>query len=272
MQIVKHSDQIRESGMRDLAFVATMGALHEGHATLIRRARQLSEDVVVSIFINPLQFNDPEDFEKYPRTPEQDRAIAEKAGASILWLPEASEMYPEDVRQVCAGPVAALFEGVHRPGHFEGVLTAIKRLFDLVQPRWALFGEKDFQQLFLLRQMVHEQGINVGIVPVPTVRETDGLALSSRNLRLSPVDRAAALVISQALRDAAGADTLFAMQEALDNSLMQEPRFVRDYAAIIDESNFELATDETVVKRALVAGWVNGVRLIDNMPMKRAIL
>ena len=271
MQVVKHSSQISESGMRNIAFVATMGALHEGHATLIRRAKELSTNVVVSVFINPLQFSDPDDLEKYPQTPANDRAIAERAGASLLWLPDESEMYPGSLDQVRVGPVAQLFEGVHRGGHFEGALTAVKRLLDLVQPRWALFGEKDFQQLFLVHQMVQDLGIDVEIIPVPTVREADGLALSSRNIQLSQADRQSALVISKALRSAATQETLALMQQELESTLSQEPRFIGDYAAIIDEETFALASDETVAKRALIAGWVNGVRLIDNMPMKRLL-
>ena len=147
------------------------------------------------------------------------------------------------------------------------MLTVVKRLFDLVQPHWALFGEKDFQQLFLIQQMVRELGLGIEIIPVPTVRESDGLAISSRNVRLNEVDRQVALVISRALTNASQATNIADMRKALDETLASEVGFNRDYAAIIDESNFELASDRTFAKRALVAGWVNGVRLIDNMPM-----
>lgn len=267
MQIVTHAEDLLKISVGKIAFVPTMGALHEGHAALIRQARQLCDDVVVSVFVNPLQFDDVNDLEKYPRTPEADAAIAERAGAAILWLPEATQIYPNVVKQISAGPLGGKYEGVHRKGHFDGVLTVVKRLFDLVQPHWALFGEKDFQQLFLIRQMVRELELGIDIIPVQTVRESDGLAISSRNVRLTSADKEAALVISRALKKASQVLDIAQMQHVLDEVLASEPRFIRDYAAIIDESNFELAVEKTVAKRALIAGWVNGVRLIDNMPM-----
>lgn len=267
MQIATHATQWRRSKAQKTAFVPTMGALHEGHATLIRQARKLCDHVVVSVFVNPLQFDDADDLEKYPRSPQADIEIAQRAGATVLWLPQASEIYPDVVEQVTVGPIGTMYEGVHRKGHFAGVLTVVKRLFDLVQPHWALFGEKDFQQLFLIQQMVREQAIEIEIVPVGTVRESDGLAISSRNVRLSEVDRQVALVISRSLTNASRARNVADMRRVLDETLASEAGFDRDYAAIIDESNFELASDKTFAKRALVAGWVNGVRLIDNMAM-----
>jgi pantoate--beta-alanine ligase len=147
------------------------------------------------------------------------------------------------------------------------MLTVVNRLFVLAQPRWALFGEKDFQQLFLVQQMVRDHNLDIEIVTVPTVREDNGLAISSRNVQLSPTDRQVALVISRALTQASKLTGLVAMQRAFDETLAGEAGFIRDYAVIIDESSFELADDKTYAKRALVAGWVNGVRLIDNMSM-----
>mgnify|MGYP003330770564 FL=1 len=135
--------------MAEMGFVPTMGALHAGHAALISAARERSDELIVSIFVNPLQFNDPEDLKKYPRTPEKDREIALNAGATEVWFPTYEEIYPSDPIRIEAGPVGDLFEGTARPGHFSGMLTVVKRLFDLVQPKFALFGEKDFQQLFL---------------------------------------------------------------------------------------------------------------------------
>lgn len=270
MQVVDHLSHVRRSELGPIALVPTMGALHQGHAALIRRAKQFSDSVLVSIFINPLQFDDPSDLEKYPRTPESDIATARESGAQVLWMPEYAEIYPgptEQIEQIGAGHVGTLYEGAMRKGHFEGMLTVVKRLFDLVQPTWALFGEKDFQQLFLIRKMVEERGLNIQIVPVPTVRETSGLAISSRNVRLSPADHQVALVISRSLTNASRMGSVELMQRELDATLAGEPGFKREYAVIIDEDDFSLATDETATKRALVAGWVNGVRLIDNMSM-----
>ena len=241
-----------------------MGALHAGHAELIRRAREISEEVVVSVFVNPLQFENPEDLAKYPRTPERDREIAIDAGATQVWFPTYGEIYPENYLSLKAGPLGDLFEGASRPGHFDGVVTVVRRLFDLVKPDVALFGEKDFQQLALVKQIAGE----VKIVSVPIVRESDGLALSSRNVRLTSEGRAAAPVIYRALSAAEQESTLGAARSRLREVLGEERAFTTDYAEIIDEENFQNAHEETVHKRAIIAGWINGIRLIDNMAMK----
>lgn len=268
MRQITNLNQLLPHEASNIAFVPTMGALHAGHAKLIERARQCSSNVLVSVFINPLQFGDPKDLEKYPRNPEADAVVAEQFGAVILWRPEFKEIYPGQIESISAGPLGELFEGASRKGHFDGMLTVVNRLFNLVAPQWAIFGEKDFQQLFLVEQMVRQQSKKIEIVPVPTVRDVDGLALSSRNIRLSDEDRIAARVISKALINASSANSLTQMQEQLDNTLVQEPRFTRDYSAIIDEDNFALATEQSTAKRALVAGWISGVRLIDNMAMR----
>ena len=230
--------------------VPTMGALHKGHQALIKRARELDKEVVVSIFVNPLQFSDAVDLEKYPRSPETDIQIATLAGATEVWFPNYEEIYPNEPIQISAGPVGDLYEGASRPGHFAGVLTVVNRLFEIVKPSAAVFGEKDFQQLWLIKNHFKK----VEIASVPTVREHDGLALSSRNIRLTESDRAAALIISKALKEPAR------MQEILAT----EPAFKLDYAEIIDEKTFQLASATTQNKRAIIAGWVNGVRLLDN--------
>ena len=267
MQVVDHLNQVYRSELGPIAFVPTMGALHQGHAALIHRASEITQSVLVSIFVNPLQFDDQLDLEKYPRTPTLDIERARDSGAAVLWLPKYDEIYPGSIEQLDAGNVGALYEGATRKGHFAGMLTVVKRLFDLVKPQWALFGEKDFQQLFLIRQMVREFGLGIEIVAVPTVREASGLAISSRNARLNSEDIKVALVISRALTNASRMGTIEMMQRALDETLASESGFKLDYAVIIDEKDFSLATDETIAKRALIAGWVNGVRLIDNMPM-----
>ena len=230
--------------------VPTMGALHKGHQALIKRARELDKEVVVSIFVNPLQFSDAADLEKYPRSPETDIQIATLAGATEVWFPNYEEIYPNEPVQISAGPVGDLYEGASRPDHFAGVLTVVNRLFEIVKPSVAVFGEKDFQQLWLIKNHFKK----LEIVAVPTVREFDGLALSSRNIRLTESDRAAALIISKALKEPAR------MQEILAT----QPAFKLDYAEIIDEKTFQLASETTQNKRAIIAGWVNGVRLLDN--------
>lgn len=230
--------------------VPTMGALHKGHQALIKRARELDKEVVVSIFVNPLQFSEANDLANYPRTPESDIQIATLAGATQVWFANHEEIYPSEPVQISAGSIGDLYEGASRPGHFAGVLTVVNRLFEIVKPKAAVFGEKDFQQLWLIRQHFKK----MEIIAVPTVREYDGLALSSRNVRLTESDRAAALIISKALREPAR------MREILAS----EPAFKLDYAEIIDEQTFNLATADTQNKRAIIAGWVNGVRLLDN--------
>ena len=230
--------------------VPTMGALHKGHQALIKRARELDKEVVVSIFVNPLQFTDADDLEKYPRTPETDIQIATLAGATEVWFPNYEEIYPSEPVQISAGPVGDLYEGASRPGHFAGVLTVVNRLFEIVKPSAAVFGEKDFQQLWLIKSHFKK----IEIAAVPTVREFDGLALSSRNIRLTEADRAAAMIISKALKE----------PTRMKEILATEPAFKLDYAEIIDEKTFQLASATTQNKRAIIAGWVNGVRLLDN--------
>ena len=230
--------------------VPTMGALHKGHQALIKRARELDKEVVVSNFVNPLQFSDAADLEKYPRTPETDIQIATLAGATQVWFPNYEEIYPSEPVQISAGAVGDLYEGASRPGHFAGVLTVVNRLFEIVKPSAAVFGEKDFQQLWLIKNHFKK----IEIASVPTVREFDGLALSSRNVRLTESDRTAALIISKALRE----------PTRMHEILATEPAFKLDYAEIIDEKTFQIASATTQNKRAIIAGWINGVRLLDN--------
>jgi pantoate--beta-alanine ligase len=238
------------------AFVPTMGALHAGHASLFSLARKYSDDVVASIFVNPLQFESQEDLAKYPRTPEVDIEIAAAAGVSYLWMPKQSEIYPDGFTKQTAGPVGDIYEGKSRPGHFDGVLTVVRRLFDLVKPKVAIFGEKDFQQLQLIKMIADE----VEIISAPTVRESDGLALSSRNIRLTPEGRQASKIIYQALSQSNS-------EAELREILASEPALSLDYADFIDEKTFAHAQSDTEKVRAIVAGWINGVRLIDNMSM-----
>jgi pantoate--beta-alanine ligase len=243
--------------------VPTMGALHKGHQALIKRARTLDKDVIVSIFVNPLQFESKEDLEKYPRSPQRDIEIATLAGANEVWFPEYEDLYPEGFKTLSAGVLGDKFEGASRPGHFDGVVTVVDRLFAVAKPDRAVFGEKDFQQLTIIKAMKSK----VEIIAVPTVREFNGLAMSSRNVRLSESGRDTALVIHRALAAAKLAPTVEIAQEVLNSTLSTEPGFEKDYAMIIDEKDFSAADDSTENRRAIIAGWVEGVRLIDNMQM-----
>ena len=245
-----------------------MGALHAGHAALFRSATQTNAVVASSIFINPLQFENSEDLAKYPRTPDRDIELAAATGVTHLWLPRYEEIYPNEVKILSAGALGNIYEGASRPGHFDGVVTVVRRLFDLVKPKQAIFGEKDFQQLTLIRKIAD----SVEIIAVPTVREIDGLAMSSRNVRLSETGRAASTIIFQALTAASLKESLLSASTTLRETLRREVLFSLDYADIIDESDFAPATVTTQMKRAIVAGWIDGVRLIDNMAMKNVVL
>ena len=238
------------------AFVPTMGALHAGHASLFALAKKYSNDVVASIFINPLQFESKEDLAQYPRTPDIDIAIADAAGVTHLWLPTQSEIYPDGYTKKSAGPMGDIYEGKSRAGHFDGVLTVVHQFFELLKPKVAIFGEKDFQQLHLIKTIAGD----IEIVTAPTIREGDGLALSSRNMRLTEEGRNAAQVIYRALTQANS-------ESELREILASESAFTLDYADFIDEKTFAHAQSDTQDIRAIVAGWINGVRLIDNMPM-----
>jgi pantoate--beta-alanine ligase len=249
--------------------VMTMGALHDGHAELMRTARRECASVVATIFVNPLQFGANEDLDKYPRTFDSDLAICAEAGVDVLFHPGEAEMYPHGrpATIVTAGPVGNDLEGASRPGHFDGVLTVVLKLLHLTGPQIAYFGEKDYQQLTLIRQMVTDLDLAVRIAPVPTVREADGLARSSRNRYLSDAERAGALAISRALRAGAlaGPDGPAAVLAAAQATLAAEPGLVVDYVALRDP---ELGpAPDTGETRLLVAAKAGTTRLIDNLPV-----
>ena len=234
-----------------------MGALHAGHGSLFTIAKNYSDDVVASIFINPLQFENREDLEKYPRTPDRDIEVAESFGVTHLWLPRSEEIYPDGYKSLSAGPIASRYEGAARAGHFDGVVTVVRRLFDLVKPKVAIFGEKDFQQLALVREIAGD----IEIVGAPIVREGDGLAMSSRNIRLTQDGRKSATILYRALAESTS-------EAELRGILASEPALTVDYADYIDEETFQAPTSSTQFTRAIVAGWINGVRLLDNMSVK----
>ena len=257
IEVIKSVDDLARQKWDVL--VPTMGALHAGHQSLIKLGKNLGEKVIVSIFVNPLQFENKSDLESYPKSFEQDLQIAEEAGAAAVFTPSELDIYPGQIEKIEAGSVGDIFEGRSRPGHFSGVLTVVKRLFDLVQPKHAVFGEKDFQQLFLIKKMVNDLKLPVNVVAAPTIRDSSNLALSSRNSRLSVEDKKVAQVMYQALTQNNIEDARALMKKVDGFSL--------DYLELIDEQSFTLATPDTKNKRLIIAGWVNQVRLIDNMAM-----
>ena len=257
IEVIKSVDDL--SRQKWDVLVPTMGALHAGHQSLIKLGKNLDEKVIVSIFVNPLQFENKSDLESYPKSFEQDLQFAKEAGATAVFTPSESDIYPGQIEKIEAGSIGDIFEGKSRPGHFSGVLTVVKRLFDLVNPRHAVFGEKDFQQLFLINKMVNDLKLPVNIVAAPTIRDSSNLALSSRNSRLSVEDKKVAQVIYQALTQNNIEDARALMKKVDGFSL--------DYLELIDEQSFTLATPDTKNKRLIIAGWVNQVRLIDNMAM-----
>jgi pantoate--beta-alanine ligase len=255
-----------------LAFVPTMGALHDGHLALIRQARNVGKKVLVSVYVNPTQFESTDDLAKYPEKLEQDVKLAESAGADFLWTPSVTEIYPEGlakVKLIPAGSLGDMYEGASRPHHFSGVLTVINRLFAIVQPEFAIFGEKDFQQLFLIRRFAREFFPNIQILAGATVRDKNGIALSSRNARLSPAELAMAQVLPRAQENARGSATVIALKASLEQTLHFEPGFTLDYAQVVDPKSLLPAADDLRgVVQVLLAGWIGSVRLIDNFPLE----
>ncbi|MEU2350732.1 pantoate--beta-alanine ligase [Modestobacter sp. NPDC049651] len=249
-----------------VVLVPTMGALHEGHRTLVRAARARGGSVVVSVFVNPTQFGPGEDFDRYPRTWDADLAALAEEGADVVFHPPVAEVYPPGALGVTVqpGPLGSVLEGAVRPGHFAGVLTVVAKLFGLVRPDVAVFGEKDYQQLTLIRAMARELALGVEVVGVPTVREDDGMALSSRNRYLTPELRASAATLSAALRAgaAAGAEGPAAVLEAAAAVLAGAPDLVPDYLELTDP-DLGLAP-RTGPARLLVAARAGTTRLIDN--------
>jgi pantoate--beta-alanine ligase len=257
------------------AFVPTMGALHEGHLTLIRRAKSLAggAPVVVSLFVNPTQFGPGEDFNKYPRMLEKDVESAMGAGADVIFAPDTTTMYPpgQSVETPPLPEVATKpkLEDAFRPTHFSGVCQVVARLFDLVKPRWAVFGEKDWQQLQVITAMVEQQRPrweNLEIVPYPTVRERDGLAMSSRNAYLNSSQRKQALALWRAMSEAKQEKTP-AQAEFVMHTILEESGFAIDYAAVRDATTLMPIHCYDTPARALIAARLENVRLIDNSPM-----
>lgn len=258
-----------------VGFVPTMGALHSGHISLVERARRECGVVVVSVFVNPTQFNDPNDLKNYPRTPEADAEMLRAAGVDVVFMPSVEEMYPTpDTRVFDFGNIDKVMEGATRPGHFNGVAQVVSRLFDMVRPAKAYFGEKDFQQIAVIRAMVAQLALTVEIIPCPIVRDVDGLALSSRNTLLTPEYRAAAPDICAALREGAAAvgEKSPAEVEALIAEAIERGGLLRViYVQVVDGTSLERVDSWSVAEggciQCCVAVQAGEVRLIDNMRM-----
>lgn len=271
--------QWRSREVDRVAFVPTMGNLHAGHLALVRHAREQGHRVVVSVFVNPLQFDRPDDLSRYPRTLEADAKVLAEAGVDALFCPEAAEMYPEHepvTARVVVSGLSRVLEGESRPGHFDGVATVVAKLFNLVQPDLAVFGEKDYQQLLLIRGMVASLNFPVSVQAVATVRESDGLALSSRNAQLSPSARARAPELHRCLRDTVEACLLepdqwpgmFPELLAISEGRLREAGFRPDYLSIrrIEDLGDPEPGDRDLI--LLAAAWLDGVRLIDNLRLR----
>jgi pantoate--beta-alanine ligase len=271
MRVVHRASEA--SGLAGGVVVPTMGALHEGHASLVRRARQIADErglpgVVVTVFVNPTQFNEQADFERYPRTLEADAEVCRAAGADLVFAPDVGEVYPPG-RDVPVPPLPAVatepgLEDAHRPGHFAGVCQVVKRLLELTKPSAAVFGEKDWQQLQVVRAMVAQEGMGVEIIGEPTVREADGLAMSSRNRFLRPEERGAARALSRTLHAAGACATVEEAEEAMRRELAAAGVAQGVEYAVVRDAETLLAWRPGRPGRALIAARVGTVRLIDN--------
>jgi pantoate--beta-alanine ligase len=282
VQIIREKAALDEAlaGLRaaggTIAFVPTMGALHAGHLALVEEGRRRADHVVASIFVNPTQFGANEDLTRYPRREASDAQMLDSAGVEILWAPDVDTMYPDGPEaDVKAGAAAEGLDGETRPGHFDGVATVVARLFEQVRPDFALFGEKDYQQLLVIREMVETLGLGVTIVGVPTQRDADGLALSSRNLYLTDEERRAARALPRALGEAAQAisqganvaEALAATREKLGKAGFDPI----DYVELRDAATLAPVTTLDTPARILAAARIGTTRLIDNLPVTRRL-
>ena len=259
---------------KSIGLVPTMGALHEGHASLVKRSVEENDVTVVSVFVNPTQFNDKGDLERYPRTLDADCALLSSLGTDCVFAPSVEEVYPEpDTRQFSYAPLDTVMEGAFRPGHFNGVCQIVTKLFDAVLPHRAYFGEKDFQQLAIIREMVRQENYSLEIVGCPIVREPDGLAMSSRNTRLSYEERKNALKISQTLfesRTFAAEHTVAETKQFVEDAIAAAPGLELEYFQLVDGNTLQpIATwDETTYAVGCITVFCGEVRLIDNIKYK----
>lgn len=261
---------------KKVGLVPTMGALHAGHASLVKRSVNENEVTVVSVFVNPTQFNDKNDLVKYPRTLDADCKLLEACGATYTFAPSVEEMYPEpDTRQFSYAPLDTVMEGAFRPGHFNGVCQIVSKLFEAVKPHRAYFGEKDFQQLAIIHEMVRQMQFDLEIVGCPIVREEDGLALSSRNARLSAEERENALKMSQTLfksRTFAATHTVSETQKFVEDAIAAAPGLCLEYFEIVDGNTLQKVGnwDQTSYAVGCITVFCGDVRLIDNIKYKES--
>ena len=277
MEIFQTKDELQDKIARlkregySIGFVPTMGALHEGHISLVEYCNKENDITVVSIFVNPTQFNEREDYEKYPRDNQKDINHLKEIDCDIVFNPSETEMYPEpDNRIFDFGELDKVLEGYYRPGHFNGVAKIVSKLFDIVKPHRAYFGEKDFQQLAIIRQLTKQENMGIDIIGCPIIREEDGLAISSRNQRLSNKERKNAAEISRVLfksREKTDKMTVEEVKEWVKNQLNKNDFIDVEYFDIIDERNFSPVQSWKEVKniRGVIAAWIGNVRLIDNI-------
>jgi pantoate--beta-alanine ligase len=279
---------VRNEG-KNIGFVPTMGALHAGHIALIHKSREQNDITVCSVFVNPTQFNDPNDLNKYPRTLEADSRMLEKAGCDILFAPAVSDIYTQqelelklkkiedkswtEGKDINFGQLDKVMEGKHRPGHFNGVVQVVSKLFRIVKPERAYFGQKDFQQLAIIRSMTKQLGLDVEIIPCPIVREKDGLAMSSRNTRLSDEERKAAPLIYKILlkvKELSGHKTISELNEFVKEKIGSEPLMKLEYFEIADPETLQPIADLSKAKSAVacIALKLGDIRLIDNIVLK----
>ena len=268
---LKHFLAVEREKGKKIGLVPTMGALHAGHISLVKRCVAENDICVVSDFVNPTQFNDKHDLETYPRTLEADCALLEPVGCDYVFAPSVAEMYPEpDTRVFDLGPVAAVMEGPRRPGHFNGVAQVVSKLFYIVEPDNAYFGEKDFQQIAVIREMVRQLNLPVHIVDCPIQREADGLALSSRNTRLTPEQRQKAPVIARTLKESTTFVPAKSVQEVIDfvvNTINQVPEMKVEYFEIVDGHTMQSIKNwsDTTYPVGCITVYCGEVRLIDNI-------
>ncbi len=266
-----HAETQRRAGRR-LGLVPTMGALHAGHLALVQRAAADNDEVIATVFVNPTQFNNPDDLRHYPRQPEADAALLAPAGCTALFLPTVEEIYPQPAAlRFDFGPLERVMEGAHRPGHFNGVATVVSKLFHLARPHRAYFGQKDAQQVAVVRQLITDLSFDIELVACPTLREADGLAMSSRNARLSPEARAAAPLLHQVLQAAAAqvrqGVVPAQVQAAALAALAANAAFTPEYFEVADGQTLQPLVGYAAGRPVLlcVAAWLGGVRLIDNV-------
>lgn len=276
MEIIRKITELKKAvdsrrALGSVGFVPTMGALHAGHLSLVNRCRKENPTVVVSVFVNPTQFNDKEDLKNYPRTEEADFALLEKAGCDIVFAPSVEEVYPEeDTRRFDFGQLEQVMEGAHRPDHFNGVAQVVSKLFDFVAPDNAYFGEKDFQQVAIIKKMVVDLGLNVNIVPCPIQRDTDGLALSSRNMLLNEEQRAIAPVIYMTLKEAVNRKEWASVEEVkkwVVEQIDSNEQMKVEYFTIVNADTLQdvESWDVPCAKQGCIAVKVGKIRLIDNI-------